>query len=163
MADNAGKLIDKLKLKRLDIENLIKIIDFKSQSAREWSLNDQLGAIELLGYTANVDALTYLQKIYEPYVVVKQSIDWDYQNGNARKDVNLIQHYNYLNANGPLAEALHYEVPMFKGKKSHMKRLKPAEELKNDHKNIIDKSLAHVVVRNAIERLQKSVTAYQEE
>ena len=160
MADNAGKLIDKLKLERLDIDGLIKVIDYKTPLPREWSLNDQLGAIELLGYTANIEALTYLRKIYKPNVVVKQSIDWDEQEGSARKDVNLVQHHNYLNANGPLAEALHYEVPLFKGKKSHLKRLKPAEELKNDHRNILDKSLAHVVIRRAIERLQKTVVSY---
>lgn len=162
MADNAGKLIDKLKLERLDIENLIKVIDFKSQSSRGCSLNDQLGAIELLGYTANIEALTYLQKVYEPNVVVKQSIDWVEDNGNASKDVNLIQHHNYLNANGPLAEALHFEVPLFKGRKSHMKRLKPADELKNEHKTVREKSLAHVVIRKALDRLQKTVVSYQE-
>lgn len=162
MARNAGKLIDKLKLEKLDIENLKKVIDFKIQSSQNWSLSDQLGAIELLGYTANIEALIYLQKIYDPFVVVKQSMDIEERDGVKRKEVNLVQHHNYLNANGPLADALHFEVPLFKSRKYHMKRLKPLDELKNDHKSVYEKSSAHIIIRKALDRLHKTVVSYQE-
>ena len=123
MTRRADRLIDKLTLENLNLENLKTIIDFNPTTSQEWSLNDQLDAIDLLGYTASAEALTYLKMIYKSFVVIKQSIDWANQQSFTGNETNLIQHYNYPNARGPLADALHYEIPLFKNAKHHLKRL----------------------------------------
>ena len=120
MTKTSDRLINKLSLENLNIENLKKIIDFNADASLEWSLNDQLDAIELLSYTASLEALSYLQKIYKPFVVVKQNIDWGEAEGIHKKEANLYQHYNYPNARGPLADALHFEIPLFKNAKHHL-------------------------------------------
>jgi hypothetical protein len=162
MAKITDKLIDKLKLENLNLENLKKVIDFEPPLSQEWSLNDQLDAIDLLGYTASKEALNYLQKIYEPFVIVMQSIDRRGQQSDAKKKLNLVQHYNYPNAKGPLAEALHYEIPLFKDTKRHLKHLKPATELEKEQLTVFEKSLAHITIRKALDRLQRSVLSHQE-
>ncbi|MCI0506413.1 MAG: hypothetical protein L0Z73_09930 [Gammaproteobacteria bacterium] len=162
MAKIADKLIDKLKLENLNIESLKDVINFEPQLSPEWSLNDQLDAIDLLGYTASKEALLYLQKLYEPFVVVKQSVYWQNPYSNPKKKIDLVQHYNYLNAKGPLAEALHYEIPLFKNTRHHLKRLKPVTELENEQRTVFEKSLAHTTLRKALDRLQRSVLSHQE-
>ncbi len=162
MTKHSDRLIDKLRLENLSIENLKKIIDFDSESSQDWSLNDQLDAIDLLGYTASEEALSYLQKVYKPFVVVKQNIDWGSEPGMQSKEANLFQHYNYLNAQGPLAEALHYEIPLFKSSIYHLKRLKPAKELEHEKRTLLEKSMAHVTIIKALDRLRQSLAAYQE-
>lgn len=162
MTQKTDKLIDKLKLENLNIENLKKIIDFDSQSAQDCSLNDQLDAIDLLGYTASKEALNYLQKIYKSFVVVKQNMNWGDQEGVSVEEANLIQHYNYPNARGPLADALHYEIPLFKNSKHHLKRLKPAGELETEKRTIFEKSLAHGTIVKALDRLRQSLVEHQE-
>ncbi|HEY5603364.1 MAG TPA: hypothetical protein VIM41_09660 [Gammaproteobacteria bacterium] len=162
MTKITDKLIDKLKLENLNIENLKKVINFEPQSNQEWVLNDQLDAIDLLGYTASKDALNFLQKIYQPYVVVKQGVGRRDQFGVAKKEINLIQHYYYLSAKGPLANALHFEIPLFKGTKRHLKQLKPPNELETEQRTLIGKSVAHVTLRKALGRLERSVFSHQE-
>ena len=157
MAKRRDKLIDKLKLENLNIENLKSIIDYETQSSHLWSLNDQLDAIDLLGYTASQEALSYLQKIYKPAVTVKQRIEWKVQNSVPKKEINLIQHHNYPNARGPLASALHYEIPLFNGTKHHLKQIKSPGELEYDQRTIYEKSLAHGTLLKALERLERSV------
>ena len=162
MVKSTDRIIDKLKLKNLNIENLKKIIEFEPQPSQSWSINDQLVAIDLLGYTASEEALTYLQKLYKPSVVVKQSIDWADQEGVSTQETNLIQHYNYPNARGPLAKALHYEIPLFEGSKYHLKRLKPAKDLEIEKRTIYEKSIAHGTIVIALDRLRQSIAVPQE-
>ncbi|WP_455201163.1 hypothetical protein [Kaarinaea lacus] len=151
------KLIDRLKLEKLDIGNLKKVIDFELQSSRDWSLSDQLGAIEVLGYTENQEALNYLKTIYRPTVVVQQGLDWREQDGVTRQEVNLIEHHYYHNTSGPLSEALHFEIQLFKGSKLHLRRLKPVYELAREYKTIYEGSIAHITIRKALDRLQESI------
>ncbi len=160
--NKSDKLIDKLKLENLSIENLIKVIDFKPESNYDWSLNDQLDAIDLLAYTASKEALLYLENIYKPLVVIKQGLEQDDKSEVPNNDVNLIQHYNYVNAKGPLAEALHYEIPLFENSKHHLKKLKPASELKYEQRTIYEKSVAHGTILKAMDRLQNSVALHLE-
>ena len=162
MTKRSDRLIDKLRLENLSFENLKKIIDFDSEPLQDWSLNDQLDAVDLLGYTASEEALSYLQNVYKPFVVVKQNIDWGNEPGIHSKEANLFQHYNYPNARGPLAEALHYEIPLFKNAKHHLKRLKPAKELEHEKRTLLEKSLAHSTIIKALDRLRQSLAAYQE-
>lgn len=162
MTKDADRLIDKLKLENLNTENLKKIINFETSSADKWSLSDQLDAIDLLGYTANEEALNYLQIIYKSFVVVKQNMNRGEREGVTTMDANLIQHYNYPNARGPLADALHYEIPLFKNSTHHLKRLKPAKELDNEKRTIFEKSLAHGTILKALDRLRLSLAQYQD-
>lgn len=158
----ADKLIDKLKLENLDTHNLKKVVAFEPPLPQAWTLNDQLDAIDLLGFTANSEAWDFLRKIYQPSVAVKQRVEWKVRNGVASKEVNLIQHYNYPQARGPLALALYYEVVLFSGAKHHLNPLKPATDLEHQHRHARDKSLAHSTMRNALERLERSVFSTQE-
>lgn len=162
MTKRADRLIDKLKLENLNLENLKRIIDFEPDSSQEWSLSDQLEAIDLLGYTASEEALTYLKMIYKSFVVIKQNIDWGSEQGIQSKDANLVQHYNYPNARGPLADALHYEIPLFKNAKYHLKRLKPAQELENEKRTLLEKSMAHGAIVKALDRLRQSLAVHLE-
>jgi len=162
MTQDTDRLIDKLKLENLNTENLKKIINFEISSAQQWSLNDQLDAIDLLGYTASEEALNYLLSIYKSFIVVKQNMNRGDQDGVSIMDANLIQHYNYPNARGPLADALHYEIPLFQNSKHHLKRLKPAKELENEKRSIFEKSLAHGTILKALDRLRLSLAQYQD-
>ena len=161
MLKNPEKLIERLKLKKLNIENLKKVIDYELQPSQNWSLNDQLGAIEVLGHTANKEALIYLKKIYRPCIVVQQGIDWGGEDGVSMQEVNLIEHHYYRNASGPLSEALHFEVQLFKGTKFPMKRLKPVDELASEYKIIYEGSIAHITIRKALDRLQQAIMSHQ--
>lgn len=162
MANRTDRLIDKLKLEHLNVENLIKIIDFTDEPHRDWTLNDQLDAIHLMGYTASREALNYLHDVYQPAIVVKQRIEWRTEFGVPKKDVNLVQHYRYPNAKGPLAEALRFEVPLFTGTKYHLKQLKPVAELKTEQRLIFQKSAAHSTLRKALDCLQRSIVSWQD-
>jgi hypothetical protein len=162
MANGTDRLIDKLKLEHLNVENLKKIIDFTEELHRDWSLNDQLDAIHLMGYTASSEALKYLQHVYQPSIVVKQRIEWRTEFGVPKKDVNLVQHYQYPNAKGPLAEALHFEVPLFTHAKHHLKQLKPVAELKTEQRIIFQKSAAHSTLRRALDCLERSIVSWQD-
>jgi hypothetical protein len=162
MTRRADRLIDKLTLENLNLENLKTIIDFDPATSQEWSLNDQLDAIDLLGYTASEEALAYLKMIYKSFVVIKQNIDWGNQQSFTGNETNLIQHYNYPNARGPLADALHYEIPLFKNAKHHLKRLKPAKELEHEKRALLEKSIAHATINRALDRLQQSLAVHLE-
>ena len=162
MTKRSDRLIDKLRLENLSFENLKKIIEFESEASTAWSLNDQLDAIDLLSYTASEEALLYLQKIYKPFVVVKQNIDWSHLDGAPNREANLFQHYNYPNARGPLADALHYEIPLFKNARLHLKRLKAARELESEKRTLLEKSMAHNTINRALERLRQSLAEHLE-
>lgn len=161
MLKNPDKLIDRLKLEKLNIENLKKVIDFELQPSQSWSLSDQLGAIEVLGHTANKEALIYLKRIYRPCIVVQQGLDCVENDGVTEQEVNLTEHHYYRNASGPLSEALHFEVQLFKGTKYPMRRLKPVYELASEYKIIYEGSIAHITIRKALDRLQQSVMSHQ--
>ncbi|MGD8569081.1 MAG: hypothetical protein PVJ39_13415 [Gammaproteobacteria bacterium] len=162
MANRTDRLIDKLKLEHLNVKTLKKIIDFSEAPHRDWSLNDQLDAIHLMGYTASEEALHYLQYIYEPSIIVKQRIEWRTEFGMSTKDVNLVQTYQYPNARGPLAEALCYEVPLFTSAKQHLKQLKPVADLKTEQQDIFRKSAAHSTLRKALDCLERSIVSWQD-
>ena len=144
------------------MERQKKIINFELAPAQDCSLNDQLDAIDLLGYTASEEALNFLKSIYKSFVVVKQNTNWGDREGVSTKDANLIQHYNYPNARGPLADALHYEIPLFKSSMQHLKQLKPAKELETEKRTIFEKSLAHGTIVKALDRLRLSLVEHQE-
>jgi len=157
MLKNPEKLIDRLKLEKINIENLKKVINFELQPSQRWSLNDQLGAIEVLGHTANIESLIYLKKIYRPCIAVQQGIELGQKDGVTRQEVNLVEHHYYRNASGPLSEALHFEIQLFKGTKYHLKRLKPVDELASEYKTIYEGSIAHITIRKSLDRLQQAI------